>query len=133
MVQANDPYTGEPRKVHYFYFDSTKKNMPEPPRSWHDVADLYAKSMQMVERRVQVVRNRDNAEEAEVERSIRVLVDRKNKDDNERLIKAKKTGSGGLDGMDEDEDDDSNDDDDNESNDEEELNNRKHIGWFSSE
>ena len=55
--------------------------------------------MQMVERRVQVVRNRNNAEEAKVERNIRALVDKKNKDDNDRLIKAKKAGSGGLDGM----------------------------------
>ncbi|EJK43935.1 hypothetical protein THAOC_37576 [Thalassiosira oceanica] len=98
--------------------------MPVPPRSWHDVADPYAKSMQMVERRVQVVRNRNNAEEAKVERSIRALVDKKNKDDNERLIKAKNAGSGGLDGMDEDDDDDSNEDD--ESNSEEKLNNRNH-------
>ncbi|EJK65513.1 hypothetical protein THAOC_13613, partial [Thalassiosira oceanica] len=100
--------------------------MPVPPRSWHDVADPYAKSMQMVERRVQVVRNRNNAEEAKVERSIRALVDKKNKDDNERLIKAKNAGSGGLDGMDEDDDDDSNEDD--ESNSEEKLNNRNHMG-----
>ena len=93
------PYTETDRTVHYFYCDSTGKNMPDPPRSWRDVADPYAKSMQMVERRVQVVRNRNNAEEAEVERNIRALVDKKNKDDNDRLIKAKKAGSGGLDGM----------------------------------
>ncbi|EJK53721.1 hypothetical protein THAOC_26779, partial [Thalassiosira oceanica] len=67
----------------------------------------------MVERRVQVVRNRNNAEEAKVERSIRALVDKKNKDDNERLIKARNAGSGGLDGMDEDDDDDSNEDEEN--------------------
>ena len=58
------PYTDTPRTVHYFYYDSTKNNMPTPPRSWRDVADPYAKSTQMVERRVQVVRNRNNAEEA---------------------------------------------------------------------
>ncbi|EJK64821.1 hypothetical protein THAOC_14402 [Thalassiosira oceanica] len=100
--------------------------MPTPPRSWRDVADPYAKSVQMVERRVQVVRNRNNAKEAEVERSIRALVDKKNKDDNERLIKARNAGSGGLDGMDE-------DDDDDEPNGEAVLNNRNHIGWLSSE
>ncbi|EJK57003.1 hypothetical protein THAOC_23001, partial [Thalassiosira oceanica] len=36
--------------------------------------------------------------------SIRALVDKKNKDDNERLIKARNAGSGGLDGMDDDDD-----------------------------
>mmetsp|Transcript_27421 Transcript_27421/g.62523 ORF Transcript_27421/g.62523 Transcript_27421/m.62523 type:complete len:286 (-) Transcript_27421:462-1319(-) len=127
----DDPYTGKPGRVHYFYYDSTKENMPTPPRSWRDVADPYAKSVQMVERRVQVVRNRNNAKEAEVERSIRALVDKKNKDDNERLIKARNAGSGGLDGMDEDDDDDSNEDD--KSNGEEKLNNQNHMGWLSSE
>jgi len=127
----DDPYTGKPGRVHYFYYDSTKENMPTPPRSWRDVADPYAKSVQMVERRVQVVRNRNNAEEAKVERSIRALVDKKNKDDNERLIKARNAGSGGLDGMDEDDDDDSNEDD--KSNGEEKLNNQNHMGWLSSE
>jgi len=125
------PYLGTGRTVHYFYHDSTKENMPTPPRSWRDVADPYAKSVQMVERRVQVVRNRNNAEEAKVERSIRALVDKKNKDDNERLIKARNAGSGGLDGMDEDDDDDSNEDD--KSNGEEKLNNQNHMGWLSSE
>ena len=58
-------------------------------------------------------------------------MDKKNKDDNERLIKAKNAGSGGLDGMDEDDDDDSNEDD--KSNGEEKLNNQNHMGWLSLE
>ena len=61
------------------------------------------------------------------------MVDKKNKEDNERQIKAKKAGPGGLDGMEDDEDDDSNEDDDDKSNGEEVLNNQNHIGWLSSE
>ncbi|EJK44554.1 hypothetical protein THAOC_36896 [Thalassiosira oceanica] len=67
----DDPYTGKPGRVHYFYYDSTKENMPTPPRSWRDVADPYAKSVQMVERRVQVVRNSNNAKEAEFSKRAR--------------------------------------------------------------
>ena len=59
--------------------------MPKPPGTWRDVADLYAKLTQMVERRLQVVRNRNNAEEANMEWNIRAMVNKKIKEDNDRL------------------------------------------------
>jgi len=119
------PYTDKNRRVNYFYFDSTLNNKPKPPGTWRDVADLYAKSTQMVERRLQVVRNRNNAEEANVEWNIRAMVNKKIKEDNDRRVQAKKDGS-------DDESDDESDSDDN-SDDEEELTNSNHIGWLSSE
>ena len=87
------PYNGTKRMVHYFYQD-TKRICPDQPSKPCDVTDMYAKSAQMVERRLSVCRNKANAaQEEEVEKHIRDMIYQRIEEENKRKIEQKKSNA----------------------------------------
>ena len=74
------------RRVHFYYQDTVGK-APKKPTEASECYDVYAKSTEMVERRIRVSRNKQNADEEEdVEEKLRRMVTEQLKKEASRIL-----------------------------------------------